>query len=300
MELLLILFLFLTQVNDTDLHSKLKKEYRKREQELMMQQLRKDPKTIPRPSRDDMMQMVYDSHKVLEKDYSKEFKSLWVTNALDGSEDYLVSETIYKLVGAKLIEFRENLMKTPSPKNLKQLAKIITPPKGVKRKESNTKSSEVPFDEGDELFDCEGEEIQIDEKDGNDDFSDDEETTAQSNEPTESTESQQVTEANSIVSVPSIPKLANSSLENHSKLYNDANFIDKMGQLLLKSTTSNRLGPSVRNIQRQYVKARRNVKEQIRIALSANNSFNAEPENIDDNDNGSESDGNIFDFIKHC
>ena len=39
-------------------------------------------------------------------------------------------------------------MKTASPKNLKQLLQMITPPKGV------------PVDEGDELFDCEGEEIE--------------------------------------------------------------------------------------------------------------------------------------------
>ena len=56
-----IRFLFV-QVNDTDLHLKLKNEYRKREQELIIEQLPNDPKTIPKPSRDEMMRMLYESH----------------------------------------------------------------------------------------------------------------------------------------------------------------------------------------------------------------------------------------------
>jgi len=72
----------------------------------MIEQLRNDPKTIPKPSRDDMMRMIYESNTSLEKDYAKEFKSLWVTNALDGNEDYLVSERIYQLVGTRMVAFR--------------------------------------------------------------------------------------------------------------------------------------------------------------------------------------------------
>ena len=45
-------------------------------------------------------------------------------------------------------------MKKESPKSLKQLLRLITPPKGVTRKNQH---QEVPFDEGLELFDCEGE-----------------------------------------------------------------------------------------------------------------------------------------------
>ena len=48
-------------------------------------------------------------------------------------------------------------MKAVSSKNLKQLLKILTPPKGVKRKDANGPAA--PVDKGDELFDCEREEI---------------------------------------------------------------------------------------------------------------------------------------------
>ena len=130
------------------MHSKLKNEYRKREQELMIEQHRSDPKTIPKPSRDEMMRLLYESHVSLEKNYAKEFKSLWVTNALDGSEDYLVSQRVYKLMGTRMIDFLNQLMKTASPKNLKQLLKMTTPPKGVKRK--NAERSAAPVNKGDE------------------------------------------------------------------------------------------------------------------------------------------------------
>ena len=93
------------------MHSKLKNEYHKREQEIMIEQLCNDSKTIQKPSRDEMMRMLYESHVSLEKDYAKEFKRLRVTNVLDGSEDYSVSG-VYKLVETRMIDFRNQLMKT--------------------------------------------------------------------------------------------------------------------------------------------------------------------------------------------
>ena len=77
-----------------------------------------------------------------------------MTNALDGSKDYLVSERTMMLVGEKLI--RKQLKKAESLKNLKDVRKLITPPKGVKRKGEKTA---VPVDECEELFDCDGEEL---------------------------------------------------------------------------------------------------------------------------------------------
>ena len=105
-----------------------------------------------------MMRMLYESHINLGKDYAKEFKSLSVINALDGSEDYLVSKRVYQLMGTGMIDFRNQLMKTAAPKNLKKLLKMITPSKRVKQKD--TEGSAAPINEGDELFDCKGEEIE--------------------------------------------------------------------------------------------------------------------------------------------
>ena len=85
----------------------------------------------------------------VEIDSNKAFKNLFVTNAFDESEDYLVSERLFKLIGPQMKKFRQELMKEKSTKDLNVLLKSITPPKGIKRKNV----------EGSELLDCEGEEI---------------------------------------------------------------------------------------------------------------------------------------------
>ena len=79
------------------------------------------------------------------------FKTLFVTNAFDGSEDYLVSDKLFQLVVPQLLEFREKLMKkSKSPKSFQELLRQIIPPKGIRRKNL----------EGSEMFDCEDEEIE--------------------------------------------------------------------------------------------------------------------------------------------
>ena len=65
------------------------------------------------------------------------------------------------LVGDDLKKFRSELMKSPSPKQLRELLKQITPPKDVRRKGSPSALA----DEGDELFGWEGEEMALIEKD---------------------------------------------------------------------------------------------------------------------------------------
>ena len=227
-----------------------------------------------------MIRMLYESNVSLEKDYAKEFKSLWVTNVSDGSENYLVSERVYKLVGTRMNDFRNQLMKTASPKNLKQLLKMITPPKGVKRKDAE--GSTAPVDEGDELFDCEVEEIETETIEEDISTSDEEDEMLQATSQAAANEENATTEDSSpSKSAQSIPKLALLCPEDKKELLSDANFIDKMGQLLLTSTTSTRISPSIRGIQRHYIQARRKMKEQIRLAKSSNEQARIEDESSD-------------------
>ena len=58
------------------MHSKLKNEYRKREQELMIEQLRSDPKTVPKPSRDEMMRMPYEKPRQSREGLNKRIQKL--------------------------------------------------------------------------------------------------------------------------------------------------------------------------------------------------------------------------------
>ena len=59
-------------------------------------------------------------------------KAMWATSASDRSEDYLVSEILMSLVGKKIKAFLDELKKKLTPKNLKELLKLITPPKRMR------------------------------------------------------------------------------------------------------------------------------------------------------------------------
>ena len=104
-----------------------------------------------------MIKMVHGTRKPLAKTYSNEFKYLWVTSVLDGSEGYLVSKRIYSLVGSEMIAFQQNLMPKGNPKSLNQLSSLITPLEVVKQK--NPADNNPPEDEDTELHGFDGEEI---------------------------------------------------------------------------------------------------------------------------------------------
>ena len=156
------------QINDTSCQHNLKKHYRGFEIHLTLEQLNNDPNKIPSPSWDEMMHMLLKAWELLDVDTEREFKSLFVTNALDGSEDYLVSDKLYALVGNKMVKFRTELMTSRPAKTLKEVMWKLIPPKGVRRKRNN---------EGIELLGCKEEEIPLDklEQECDDELCDDDE-----------------------------------------------------------------------------------------------------------------------------
>ena len=79
-----------------------KKHYRDLEMKLMQEQLEEDPIKIPSPSRNKMMPMLLQAWKTLEIDTKGEFKSLFVTNGLDGS-DYFLSDKLFALIRDELV-----------------------------------------------------------------------------------------------------------------------------------------------------------------------------------------------------
>ena len=68
----------------------------------MQEQLEEDPIKIPSPSRNKMMPMLLQAWKTLEIDTKGEFKSLFVTNGLDGS-DYFLSDKLFALIRDELV-----------------------------------------------------------------------------------------------------------------------------------------------------------------------------------------------------
>lgn len=135
------------QTNDTHLHRPSKKFYRQKECELMYKKLKEDPSHLPTPSRDEVMKMFSDAwiQTNEEVDVELAFKQNMITLSFDGKEDYLAKESLMKIVGEEMMVFRKELLKSRLPKNVKELADTVTPPKGTKRKEGR-------WDEGMELL----------------------------------------------------------------------------------------------------------------------------------------------------
>ena len=74
-----------------------------------------------------------------------------------------VSELIFNLVGKDLIVFLNDLIKRGSPTSIKDLMKLIIPPKRIKCNfYNNTFPPPLPADEGADLFSCEGDERILD------------------------------------------------------------------------------------------------------------------------------------------
>ena len=91
--------------NDTDLHKRLEALYREEEMNLMLKMLEADKSKIPSPSRDNMIKMLMSSWDAITTDFLQVFKKLLVTNKLDGSEDYLVSDKLFSLIGNEMKDF---------------------------------------------------------------------------------------------------------------------------------------------------------------------------------------------------
>ena len=99
------------QVNDTHTHRALKRHYRDKEAELMLSKLNENSHKIPSPDRSEIFDMTIKAWNKISVDYPRAFKQNFITCAFDGSEDYLVSDNIFRLVGENMIEFRENLLR---------------------------------------------------------------------------------------------------------------------------------------------------------------------------------------------
>ena len=259
------------QVKHTDVHSSLKAKYRQLEQDLMIRQLTEYPQKIPQPSRNDMMRKSDERFRSLKIDFASRFKAFWVTKTLDRSKDHLVSERVYSLAAKEIIVFRNDLMEKPIPKSLKELMKMITLTKGVQ-----CKFDKIREDEGEELFDCEGDKTSVatDEADDdpNDEISSSEDNVADNDHvkgESASTGEDHTTHSE----ISSLVKLADVCTDDDDdddddELKKDAKFIDDMDALLLNYEASHKLMPMYLKMQRQQIKARRNVKE--RLAAKGN------------------------------
>ena len=71
----------------------------------MLEKLAEDGTKILSPTSSEIMSMLIQANDTLRIDKTSAFKSVWVSNALDGSEVFLVSSRIMRLVGTSMQAF---------------------------------------------------------------------------------------------------------------------------------------------------------------------------------------------------
>ena len=99
-----------------------------------MEKLREDNNIGPMPARKEMTNMTVKAAKKIDVNFAEVFKQLFVTNKLDGSEDYLVSDKLFDLIGNDMVEFRKKLIESRTPDTIQAVIKNIIPPEGIRRK----------------------------------------------------------------------------------------------------------------------------------------------------------------------
>ena len=237
------------QINVTHVHHQLKTNYREQEMEMMLPQLDENPTKIPAPSRDEMLLMMSRLWENMVIDEERAFKTLFVTSAFDGSDDYLVSDKLFQLVGAQLVEFRVKLKKPKSPKSFQALLRQIILPKGIRRKNL----------EGSEMFDCEDEEIE------------DEEVSDVDEDENDAPEDQVPVVESDLADSPDPVTLVTNSLTSLTRFTNDpdiikdALFLDKLEELIKAHNTSKVFTPHISQFKKSdlhYFTLEENMQEE--------------------------------------
>ena len=266
------------QANDTDLHKRLKALYREEEMNLMLKMLETDKSKIPSPSRDNMIKMLMSSWDAITTDFLQIFKKLFVTNKLDGSEDYLVSDKLFSLIGNEMKDFRDSLLKSDVPNNLKTIVKQLIPPKGIKRNFEGFELLKYMDSLGDD-----NDENKSDEEiyqSGDDDDDDDDENESNDDESESAVNDEEI--AQSLKNTSRSAKIK--SLVNISSdpiINKEAGFLEQIQALLLENDTSDVFKPHLKKMLAAFFDARKSVKKRI----AEKTGHNIVMENMEDQEN---------------
>ena len=196
---------------------------------------------------------VNDSEKAITIDANAAFKSNCVTNSLDGTEDFFVSDKIFGLVGDSMREFRNKMTAKPPPKTLKEVIGALIPPKVIKRGK-NTEGAEL-FD-GEEIAEEEEEEAEEEEEIDADQLF--EALTGEIS--IELVTEKDTQEFNAVIgNSASLVGIAKS--ENINK---DTEFLDEIKKVLDKYETSEQFITARNQIENTYKAARASLKKRIR------------------------------------
>ena len=241
------------QANDTDLHKRLKALYREEEMNLMLKMLETDKCKIPSPSRNNMIKMLMSSWDAITTDFSQVFKKLFVTNKLEGSEDYLVSDKLFSLIGNEMKDFRDSLLKSDVPNNLKTIVKQLIPPKGIKRNFEGSELLEYMDSLGDNNDENKSDEeiYQSGDDDDENESNDDESESAVNDEKI----AQSSKNTSRSAKIKSLVNISSDPIINK-----DARFLEQIQALLLENDTSDVFKPHLEKMLAAFFDARKSVK----------------------------------------
>ena len=82
----------------------------------------------------DLINMIVTAWNKLNGNHISAFKTLFVINSFDGSENYLVSDRLFKLISDSMISFRKKLIESEIPASYAAVVKKLIPTNGIKRK----------------------------------------------------------------------------------------------------------------------------------------------------------------------
>ena len=246
------------QANDTDLHNRLKALYCEEEMNLMVKMLEADKSKIPSPNRQNMIKMLVSSWDAITTDFSQVFKKLFVTNNLDGSEDYLVSDKLFSIIGREMKDFRDTLIKSDVPNNLQGVVKQLIPPKGIKRN----------FEEGSEFLEymdnLDNDEDQSNGSDKSDEeiYKSDDDESEFANEEMNECANEEIAQGSK--NIPRSTKIKSLVDISSDPLVNkDARFLEQIQSLLLENDTSDVFKSNIKKMLAAHFDARKSVKKRI-------------------------------------
>ena len=219
--------------------------------------------------------MLLSAWKDVPNNFAEVFKKHFVTNALDGSEDHLVSDKLFALTGSDMQKFRKELTESPMPAKLLTVIKQLVLPKDIRRKLEGTELLDYAEDDPYLFFE------ENDENINEENESDDEEN---SEVETQAEIASTVEIAGTAASSNTIPSLTN--VTDDPLINKDAKFLYALQNVFEANETSVIFKPHLKEMKAAFYKARRSVKKRIKEAH--NNTI------IEQEDEGS-----IFDILEN-
>ena len=217
----------------------------------MLQKLTDDSTKTPNLDHSEIIDLTLKAWGKVTVDYEMAFKQNFATNVFNGSEDSLVSDRIFSLVGEDMIKFRKELLSKPPPKSLKDVFKNLIAPKGIAQSV-----------EGSELLDYMTDASEIE----NVVVGDVESTTSDEEEEQLEETEENTTTSTALEMLDNVPSTSSAPLAGHSmddELEGDASFLDEIGRLFDSRKTSTLFLPHRTKLFSDYNEARRNVKRKI-------------------------------------